>query len=302
MKIGFIGVGAMGKPMTTNLLRAGYDLTVYDINQEAVQELVALGARAAASPAQLAQGKDVVITMLPNAKIVATTMEGPEGVFAGAAPGTIIIDMSSVAPGDTKNMAAKAEKLGLSYLDAPVSGGVAGAAKGTLTIMVGGPAETVNRVKEILEVLGQKIYHVGPVGSGDAVKVVNNLLLGINMAAVAEALVLGVKCGLDPEVLFEIISASSGSSYALQAKVPNFVLKGNFEPGFAVDLQYKDLELAVQTGKELQVPLYLTNGAQQIYEAARAAGLGRKDISAVIRLWEKLVGVEVRSGKVEEGP
>ena len=301
MKIGFIGVGAMGKPMATNLLNAGYELAVYDINQEAVSELVALGAAAAASPAEAARGKDVVITMLPNAKIVAATMEGPGGVFAGAEPGTIIIDMSSVAPGDTRAMAAKAEKLGLAYLDAPVSGGVAGAAKGTLTIMVGGPEETVARVRAIFEVLGQKIYHVGPVGSGDAVKIVNNLLLGINMAAVAEALVLGVKCGLKPEVLYDIISVSSGSSYALQAKVPNFVLKGNFEPGFAVDLQYKDLELAVQTGKELQVPLYLTNGAQQVYETSRAAGLGRKDISAVIQLWEKLVGVEVRSGQVDQG-
>lgn len=295
MKIGFIGVGAMGKPMATNLLNAGYEVTVYDIDQEAVSQLVAQGAVAATSPVQLAKGKDVVITMLPNFKIVSATMEGPEGVFAGAEQGTVIIDMSSVAPGETKILAAKAEKLGLEYLDAPVSGGVAGAIKGTLTIMVGGPEGTVARVKEIFNVLGKKIYHVGPVGSGDAVKVVNNLLLGVNMAAVAEALILGVKSGLKPKVLYEIISASSGSSYALEAKVPNFILKGNFEPGFAIELQYKDLELAVQTGKELRVPLYLTNGAQQVYEAARAAGLGQQDISAVIQLLEKLIGVEVRS-------
>jgi 3-hydroxyisobutyrate dehydrogenase-like beta-hydroxyacid dehydrogenase len=160
--------------------------------------------------------------------------------------------------------------------------------------MVGGEGEIVEKVMPILRTMGKKIYHVGPVGSGDTVKLVNNLLLGINMAAVAEAMVLGVKAGLDPKVLLDIISSSSGRSYALEAKVPGFIMQGNFEPGFAIDLQYKDLELAIQTAKELKVPMLLTALAQQIFEQARAAGMGGKDISAVVLPLENLAGVKVR--------
>jgi len=179
-------------------------------------------------------------------------------------------------------------------MDAPISGGVAGATSGTLTIMVGGSERALAQSQAILQVIGKKIFHAGSVGAGDAVKLVNNLLLGINMAAVAEAMTLGVKAGLDPKVLLEIISVSSGRSYALEAKVPGFILKGNFEPGFAVDLQYKDLEMAVQTGKELGMPLLLTNVAQQVYETAKAKGLGRKDISSIITLSEETAQVTVR--------
>lgn len=294
MKIGFIGIGAMGKPMARNLLTAGYDLTVYDVNKNAVTEMVAQGAREAATPRDLAAGVEAVITMLPNYNIVKACLEGQDGVLAGAREGTVIIDMSSVAPVQTQEMAKLAKQKGLSYIDAPVSGGVAGAEKGTLTIMVGGEGEIVEKVMPILRTMGKKIYHVGPVGSGDTVKLVNNLLLGINMAAVAEAMVLGVKAGLDPKVLLDIISSSSGRSYALEAKVPGFIMQGNFEPGFAIDLQYKDLELAIQTAKELKVPMLLTTLAQQIFEQARAAGMGGKDISAVVLPLENLAGVKVR--------
>ena len=173
-----------------------------------------------------------------------------------------------------------------------MSGGVG--AQGALTIMVGGPAAVIDQVMGIFDVLGKKVYRVGDVGAGDAIKLVNNLLLGVNMAAVAEAMVVGVKAGLDPRILLEIISSSSGNSYALEAKMPKFIMKGNFEPGFAIDLQFKDLELATQTGKDLGVPLFLTNLVQQIFEQARAAGLGGEDISAVVKVWEKLAGIEVR--------
>lgn len=294
MKIGFIGVGAMGKPMAKNLLAAGYELMVNDLNRAAVEELMELGAREARTPGEAAGAADVVITMLPNANIVYSCMAGNSGILANAKPGTILVDMSSISPVQAKKFSEEAEQKGLIYVDAPVSGGVAGAEKGALTIMVGGPEQEVHKIMPILEVMGKKIYHVGPVGSGDAVKIVNNLLLGINMAAVAEAMVLGTKAGIKPEVLFEIIRSSSGSSYALEAKVPKFILEGNFEPGFAIDLQYKDLELAVQTGKDLGVPMFLTNLAQQIYENARAGGMGKKDISAVIQNLENLLGVEVR--------
>jgi len=294
MKIGFIGCGAMGKPMAKNLLAAGYAVTVFDTNPQAVSELCALGGQAAKTPREAALGSDLVITMLPNAKIVGAVMQGEDGVFAGARPGTVIVDMSSVSPEQTRQMAALAREKGLEYLDAPVSGGVAGAAKGSLTIMVGGPADVIEKLTPVFSAMGKKICPVGPVGAGDAVKIVNNLLLGINMAAVAEALVLGVKAGLDPQTMLDIIRTSSGNSYVLEAKAPAFIMKGNFEPGFAIDLQYKDLDLATQTGRDLGVPLYLGNMTQQIFEQARQSGLGNKDISAVIRIWEELCGVKVR--------
>lgn len=295
MKVGFIGVGAMGKPMAQNIIRAGHTLVVNDVSVAAVEELVANGALRAESPRELAEQVEVVITMLPNGAIVEQVLLGEKGVFAGAKPGFAIIDMSSVAPSFTKKIAKLSADRGISYMDAPVSGGVKGATEGTLTIMVGGEKELVDRYQPLLEIMGKKIYHVGGVGDGDAVKIVNNLLLAVNMAAAAEAFALGTKIGLDPKTLFEIISVSSGNSYAMTAKMPNFILKGNFAPGFAIDLQYKDLELAVQTAKEVKVPMMLTNVAQQLYENARAAGLGREDISAIIKPLEELLDISVRA-------
>lgn len=294
MKVGFIGIGAMGKPMAKNIMSAGYPLVVNDVNEAVIQELVAAGAKRADSPCELARQVDVVITMLPNSAIVEAVVFGEQGIFAGAKPGFAIIDMSSVAPTFTQKMAKAASERQIDYIDAPVSGGVKGATNGILTIMVGGEMDVVKHYHPLLEVLGNKIYHVGKVGSGDAVKIINNLLLGVNMAAVAEAFALGTKLGLDPEVLLEVINVSSGSSYALAAKMPNFVFKGQFEPGFAIDLQYKDLELAIQTAKESKVPMILTNIAQQVYEQARAAGLGREDISAIIKPLEELLKIQVR--------
>ena len=294
LRIGFIGLGAMGRPMATNLLAAGFKVAVNDVVPAAVAEMTAKGASEAATPKELAATSDVVITMLPNTAIVEAVVCGENGLLAGSRAGMAIIDMSSVTPQHTRKMAAVAAKYGVEYMDAPVSGGVVGATAGSLTVMVGAETVTLEKCRPILEVLGKKIYHVGPVGAGDAVKLVNNLLLGINMAAVAEAMTLGVKAGIDPKVLYDVISVSTGRSYALEAKVPNFVLKGNFEAGFAVDLQYKDLEMATQTGKELGVPLMLANVAEQVFETARAKGLGRKDISVVVTMQEDLAGVTVR--------
>ncbi len=294
-KIAFIGLGAMGKPMALNVLKAGYSLTVFDLAASAVEELVGKGAKAAATTKEAALGNDIVFMSLPNAAIVENVLTSEEGVFAGSHPGQIIIDLSSVTPGHTQRMAKLAEAKGLYYLDAPVSGGVAGAMAGSLTIMVGGEANVLEQCREILHVIGKKIYHVGPVGAGDTMKLVNNLLLGVNMVAVAEALTLGVKAGLDPQTMLDVIGVSSGRSYALEAKVPNFILKGNFEPGFAIDLQHKDMDMAIQTANELGLPLELGNAAQAMYKAAQAGGLGRKDISAVVTLLEELAGVNVRA-------
>lgn len=295
MKVGFIGIGAMGKPMAQNLLKsAQVQLFVYDVNAAAVAELAAQGASPCQSPREVAEAVAVIILMLPNAAIVESTLTGGQGLLAGGKAGQTIIDMSSVAAVSTKKMAALAEAKGIGYIDAPVSGGVAGAAAGTLTIMVGGETAAVQSVLPILQLLGKKIHHVGASGAGDSMKVVNNLLLGINMAAVAEALVLGAKSGLDPQVMLEIIKESSGRSYALEAKTANFILKNNFAAGFAIDLEYKDMELAMETAKSLEVPLPVGATAQQVFAMAKAKGLGREDISAVIKVWEELVGVQVR--------
>lgn len=295
MKVGFIGIGAMGKPMAQNLVKSSdIKLYVYDVNRAAMDELAAAGAVLCASPRELANAATVIIMMLPNAAIVESTLAGEQGVLAGGQAGKIIIDMSSVAATSTKRMAALAEAKGIAYVDAPVSGGVTGAIAGTLTIMVGGETAAVQSVRPILEKLGKKIYHVGGSGAGDSIKVVNNLLLGINMAAVAEALVLGVKSGLDPKVMLEIIKESSGRSYALEVKTANFILKNSFAAGFAIDLEYKDLELAMETAKSLDVPLPVGATVQQLFAMAKAKGLGREDISAVIKVWEEFVGVQVR--------
>lgn len=293
LKVGFIGVGNMGKPMATNLLKAGYEVNVFDLNAGAVKEMESRGAHPHPTAAELAAASDVVVCSLPNAKIVELTMLGESGVFAKSKPGTVIMDMSSVSPSTTKAMAKKASEHGLRYMDAPVSGGVSGAEAGTLTIMVGADDETFERVKPILDVLGKKIHHIGGPGAGDAMKVVNNHLFGCNMASLAEALILGVKCGLSVDAMREIISESSGASYALTAKLAKFIQADKFENGFAVDLQYKDLGLALESAREERVPLPMGSAAVQVYEMARAEGHGRDDMSSVVKVWEGITGAKV---------
>lgn len=293
MRIGFIGIGAMGKPMAKNLLKAGYEVAVFDLAAPNVAEMVSEGAIGCDNNRDLAAQSDVVITSLPNAAIVESVMCGSQGVLSACRPGTIIIDMSSVAPESTKKMAQTASQTGVYYVDAPVSGGTKGAAAGTLTIMVGASEPVFEKIRPVLEVIGEKIYHVGDVGMGDAMKVVNNLLLGCNMAALAEALVLGVKCGLKPEVMRDIISVSSGSSYALKAKMDSFIMERNFSGGFAMNLQHKDLHLALETAKFNGVPLPAAALAANLYEMGRAKGYGAEDMSGIIRVYEEMLGVEV---------
>jgi 3-hydroxyisobutyrate dehydrogenase len=288
----------MGRPMTKNLLKKGHEVIVYDIVASAVEEMLKEGAGAETSPAKLAGRVEVLITILPNAAIVADVITGENGVLAGAEAGLIVVDMSSVGPSDTRKMARAAAQKGVAYMDAPVSGGVPGAVAGRLTIMAGGNKEDFEKVRPVFECLGEKIYHVGEVGSGDAIKIVNNILLGTNMAAAAEALVLGVKVGLKPEIILDIINSSSGQSYALRTRGQNIILTGRFNGGFAIDLQAKDLDLALQLGRENEVPLLMGGLARQIFGLAKAHGFGSQDIGAVIRVLEEATGVEVR-GKEE---
>lgn len=294
-KIGFIGLGAMGKPMAQNLLKAGYTLIIFDINPQPVAELVAWGAEKRETAAQVAKDVEVVITMLPADDEVKAVILGEEGVLAGAKAGLVIIDMSSIAPHTSIFIAAEANKKGVKFLDAPVSGGTIGAEKATLTIMVGGDKELLDIHMGILQTLGKTIYHVGGVGMGETVKMVNQMLVGINMAGIAEALVMGTKLGVAPEVLYKIIRASSGNSFLIDHRVPDYILKGNFtQPGFAIDLLRKDLGLALESAKVSKIPLFITSQAYQYYTRASAEGLGKKDMSAIIELIEETAGVKVR--------
>ncbi|MDR1487456.1 MAG: NAD(P)-dependent oxidoreductase [Deltaproteobacteria bacterium] len=295
MKVGFIGLGAMGRPMAKRLQNAGFDLFVHDLMPEAVGEMVSLGSVAKDNPAQIACEAEIICSSLPNSAILMEVATGKNGILSTMRPGTLLIDFSSVEPHLSRRLAEAVEAKGASMLDAPVSGGTAGAANGALTIMVGGRAEDLDKAMIILKQLGKKIIHVGDNGQGQAMKLVNNLLLGINMAAAAEALTLGRKLGLNPKIMLDTIAQSSGASYALTAKAEKFIFPGKFAPGFAVDLQYKDLELAVNAAKNLTVPLPMGNQAQQIFEVARAKDLGREDISSVVKLYEEAAKTKVRT-------
>jgi 3-hydroxyisobutyrate dehydrogenase len=295
MKIGFIGLGAMGSPMAERLLTARHELVVFDVSTANVDALVKAGAARGLSPRHVAEQTQVTLTSLPNAAIVASVMTGSDGVFAGARRGHTVLDLSSVGPESTRKLARQAATSGIDYLDAPVSGGGKGASNGSLTIMVGAPSEAAFlRVKPILDALGDKVHFVGEVGSGNSVKIINNMLLGANMASLAEALVLGMKIGLDPHVMYEILSQSSARSYALEAKVPDFVMKGDFAPGFMLDLEYKDLTMAVEAARDVSMPLPMTTTALQVFEMARAKGYGKEDMSSVVKVWEELMATRVR--------
>jgi len=293
--IAFIGLGAMGKPMSQHLVRAGYPLTVYDLNPAPVAELKALGAATAASCAEAARRAEVIITILPADPQVKEAVLGQTGVFEGAAKGATLIDMTSLAPHTCLLVAAEAAKRGVRFMDAPVSGGTVGAEKASLTIMVGGDKELLEEHRDILEVMGKTIFHVGGVGMGETVKMINQILVGVNLLAITEAFVLGVKLGADPQTLYEVIRVSAGNSFMLDNRVPGYIFKGDFtQTGFAVDLLRKDVGLAVESARLEKVPLYLTSLAYQILTAASAAGLGQQDQSSVITLLEEAAGVKVR--------
>ncbi|HEY7126000.1 MAG TPA: NAD(P)-dependent oxidoreductase [Ktedonobacterales bacterium] len=296
-RVGLIGVGIMGKPMARNLLKAGFPLTIYARHPEKVQDVVASGAALAASSRAVAEASDVVITMLPNSPEVEEVVLGVGGVLEGARPGLIVVDMSTIAPEASQKFAQRCAAQGVSFLDAPVSGGSNGAEAGTLTIMVGGDAQAFEQCRPVLEAMGskEKIFHVGPSGSGEVVKVANNLLCGAISAATAEALVLGVKAGVSTEMLAKIIGVSSGGSVQLNAVFPIRIFNGSFQPGFMTDLLYKDLGLALDLGTQTGVPTDFAALSRAWFEKAREAGFGREDYTAVIKLLEQQAGVQVRS-------
>lgn len=294
-RLGLIGVGRMGTHMAANLVSKGFDLAVYDIALVAVQEAVQKGAKAARSVLELAQQCDVILASLPGPAEVEAVFLGKGGVIEGARSGAIVVDTSSVDPGTSRKVAEAAAQKGISYLDAPVSGGTVGAKNATLTIMVGGDRQVFEKVMPVLQAIGKNITNVGPVGAGSVVKICNQMLVGITTAGVSEAMVLGTKWGVDPKVMYEVLSTGFAGSMILNRHVPNFILKGTFEPGFTVNLLSKDVTLATGLGRSIGVPLPVTGLAAQVLEAAKAAGLGEKDMSSVVTLLERLCGVEVRA-------
>ncbi|MHC4556297.1 MAG: 2-hydroxy-3-oxopropionate reductase [Planctomycetota bacterium] len=292
-KIGFIGLGIMGKPMAKNLLKAGYSLVVYDIVPEAMKDVVKAGAQPASSSKEVAEKSEVVITMLPNSPEVKEAVLGEGGVLEGAQRGTILIDMSSIAPLASKEISEKAKAKGVVMLDAPVSGGEPKAIEGTLAIMVGGPKDTFEQVKEILSLMGASVTRVGEIGSGNTTKLANQIIVALNIAAMSEAMVLATKSGVDPEKVFQAIRGGLAGSTVLDAKMP-LVLKGNFKPGFRIELHIKDLANALDTAHALGVPVPLSSGVMEIMQALKVDGKAKDDHGGIIQFYEKLAKVRVR--------
>jgi 2-hydroxy-3-oxopropionate reductase len=292
MKVGFIGLGIMGRPMVRNLLKAGYALVVYD-KVAKVDDLVALGAKAGVSNKDVASQSEVIITMLPNSPNVKEAVLGKDGVLEGAKAGTILVDMSSIAPGAAQEICAAVKEKGIVMLDAPVSGGEPKAIEGTLAVMVGGDAKAFETVKPILEKMGSSVVRVGDIGAGNVTKLANQIIVALNIAAVSEAFVLATKAGVNPEAVFNAIKGGLAGSTVMNAKVP-MILDGNFKPGFRIELHIKDLQNALDTAHVLNVPVPLTANVMETLQGLKNDDFGANDHSAIVRHYEKLAKVEVR--------
>jgi 3-hydroxyisobutyrate dehydrogenase len=286
-RIGFVGAGTMGIPMISNLLKAGFSVLAYDVRPEAVEEAKKRGAAAAGSSAEAARESEMVVTMLPSSSDVEAAYVGPKGVLEGAPAGRLCVDMSTIDPGMSRRVAERAKAKGVRFLDAPVSGAVPRTIEGTLTIMVGGEAKDLEEARPALSAMGSNVIHVGPVGSGEVAKLCNNLIAGVATVAVSEAFRLAEGFGVDPKVLTEVISKSSGFTWAMEHNhpVPGIVQKAasnrDYAPGFMTDLMAKDLGLAVNAARELRQPVFVAPAALELYRLASSHGLGRKDFSSV---------------------
>ncbi|WP_326521340.1 2-hydroxy-3-oxopropionate reductase [Faecalispora anaeroviscerum] len=293
MKIGFIGLGIMGKPMVKNLLKAGHEILAFDIIQSNVEDVVAAGAKAAHSPAEVARECGLIITMLPNSPHVKTVVMGENGVLEGAKEGTILIDMSSIAPQASQEIEKACAEKGVKMLDAPVSGGEPKAVDGSLSIMVGGDKELFESVKQILLTMGSSAVFCGKIGAGNTTKLANQVIVAANIAALSEALMLAKKSGVDPNLVFDAIKGGLAGSTVMNAKAP-MMLSGNYKPGFKIDLHIKDLNNAIETGHNVGSPLPLTMAVMEMMVNLRADGLGQEDHSAISKYYEKLTGDTIR--------
>ncbi len=293
MKVGFIGLGIMGKPMCKNLLKAGYQLVVFNRSKGSVDELVAAGAEAALSPKAVAEQSDVIITMLPNSPQVKEVILGESGVIEGARQGAVVIDMSSIAPLVSREIAAKLNEKGIEMLDAPVSGGEPKAIDGTLSVMAGGRKEVFDKCYPIMKSMAASVVLTGEVGAGNVTKLANQIIVALNIAAMSEALVLATKAGVEPELVYQAIRGGLAGSTVLDGKAP-LVMDRKFNPGFRINLHIKDLNNVLETSHELNVPLPLTASVMEMMQALKADGMGDLDHGSLVRFYEKMAKVEVK--------
>ena len=289
--IGFIGLGIMGKPMVRNLMNAGNSVTVYDIVGTAVEEMATEGATPASSSSEVASKNSLIITMVPDSADSEAAILGANGVLEGAASGSVVIDMSSIAPASSQKIAAGCEAQGVDFLDAPVSGGEPGAISGTLAIMVGGKKDIYDKYVDVFAPMGNATF-CGDYGAGNTTKLANQIMVAINIAAVGEALVLARKAGLDPNIVFEAVKGGLAGSNVLNAKGP-MMIEGNFNPGFRISLHQKDLNNALQTARELSVPLPFTALAQQVIGSLMNEGKGDADHSAIANFIEDMAQTKI---------
>ena len=292
-KVGFIGLGIMGKPMAKNLLKAGHEVVVYDVVPAGVQEVVAAGAKAAASSKAVAEQCALIITMVPNSPHVKAAILGPNGVLEGAKAGSLVVDMSSIDPTVSKEVGAELAKKKIRFVDAPVSGGEPKAVDGTLSIMCGGAKADFDEAFPILKCMGASVVLCGAVGAGNVTKLANQIVVALNIAALSEAMVLATKAGVDPQLVFDAIKGGLAGSTVMNAKAP-MMLDRNIKPGFRINLHIKDLDNAMAAGHAVGVPLPLTGQAREIMEALKIDGMGDADHSAIVRYYEKLAKTEVK--------
>jgi 4-hydroxybutyrate dehydrogenase/sulfolactaldehyde 3-reductase len=290
--IGFVGLGRMGRPMASNLTRKGFRLAVHDINRDAVAELELLQAKGVTSVAEASRDSEIVVTMLPNSAVVTEIVAGADGILNSAKPGTLIMDMSTVSPETTDALAAKAKEKGLAFVDAPVGRLAAHADRGESLFMVGASAGDFERVKPLLEAMGNTIYHCGPVGTGTRTKLVNNLLAVASCQLNAEALALSQRFGLDLERTLDVLYGTTAVNGQLKVNWPAKVLKGDTVPGFAIDLAHKDLSLIVEAANSARVPMPMVAAAREAFSAARASGFGGQDFSAIVDALCASAGIE----------
>jgi 2-hydroxy-3-oxopropionate reductase len=283
-------MGVMGLPMTKRLIQAGHSLFLYDIDPRPLSILKGLGANICESPKDVAARADITISMLPKPAITKQAILGDNGAIHGFKAGAIYLDMSTSNPLLSKEIYAILKDKGVSMLDAPVSGGIKGSTEGTLTIMVGGDIEIFKAVKDILSLMGTTVVHVGDIGSGHTIKIINNMLFAVVMAATSEALALGKKAGVDMQTLRDVMNTSSGKSYALDVKVRDFIFPRNFDPGFTVELQNKDTDLALELAKNVGAPVVLSTLVRQMYQTLVLKGYAKKDTSSIVTFFEELMG------------
>src|SRR5688572_11744335 len=291
--VGFIGLGNMGRPMALNLVKAGFALVVNDVDPAKVEPLRAQGAKVASSAADVAAAVARTICIVETTAQAESVIAGEQGIIRTATPGHTVICMSTIDPFVVKRLGDALAKKNVAMLDAPVSGGTERAATGELSIICGGDEKTFAACRDLFDAMGKKIFHVGGLGQGLAMKLVNNMLVHVNRVAVVEALMMGVKAGLDPQTIYDVVRVSTGTSYSFEQGVPK-ILRRDFRPGGKIDISYKDEELETGFAKQLGVPVLLANVTQQVYQMARAAGLGAEDGLSIVKVYEKLTGIEVR--------